>query len=90
MPEHTPTPWRQWQKWPDKIRSNNGLEIATCHISSEDAAFIVKAVNYHERLVELLDEYVRANKGAHIGHCHEKSRCWICKARVLLAEMGDD
>lgn len=60
MSEHSPTPWQQsWAGFVDAkgafigpVKSSNG------DFSDADAAFIVRAVNYHARMVALLKEAV--------------------------------
>lgn len=64
---HTPTPWRV-EEWPDDIMDSEGMAVATTDTSgisrvlpeevrAANAAFIVRAVNNHDKLVEALRWY---------------------------------
>lgn len=61
-PQHTPTPWKIEESYVGArymVRSAHGDETAMTRYR-EDAAFIVRAVNCHEELVEALKGAVRA------------------------------
>ena len=62
-------------------------------ISSEDAAFIVKAVNHHEELVEvvkdLLVQYAGTFKLAYNRDVLTDGNPYATKARLLLAKLED-
>ena len=58
-PQHTPTPWRI-SDTPDAIVSINGSVIINrMSISEANAAFIVKACNNHDLIVELLNYVIK-------------------------------
>lgn len=46
-------PWRTDDPYPDVILDSTGEEVASCY-SNDDCAFICKAVNNHQALVEAL------------------------------------
>ncbi len=55
---HTPTPWKVFRTNMGNvaaIETSNPGEIVAGLVRGEDAAFIVLACNYHERLVEILE-----------------------------------
>jgi hypothetical protein len=66
MAEHTPTPWyadedsREGMEWNIHIVQHDNPNNRVCFMTSDgpseaNAAFIVKAVNNHDKLVEALD-----------------------------------
>lgn len=55
--QHTPTPW-EFDKEHSAIIDKNGMGIAG-NVDDADAAYIVKAVNCHEELVEALQAIMR-------------------------------
>lgn len=68
--KHTPIPWRVDPSFPHDVQSESGLEIATVNPEVmtggkkpkdasevvENAEFIVRAVNSHDALLEMLYE----------------------------------
>ena len=63
-PQHTPTPWHQVDNTGALVIDLNGNVMAHCAVQDElpmterqaNAAFIVRAVNSHEELIEALKE----------------------------------
>lgn len=54
MDKHTPTPWILDGDW---ILKDDDTPVAAAHVNAEaNAAYIVRACNAHERLVEALKE----------------------------------
>jgi hypothetical protein len=53
--KHTPGPYRYDETWAI-IYGANGAELAACHSSPADAAFIVRACNAHDDLVAVLED----------------------------------
>jgi len=89
MSEHTPTPWLK--PCEDEVgvisRADDQsygmrVPILTCHSanSEADADFIVKAVNYHDRLREALCNMVKP---------HGVTAHHFDQARALLAELDN-
>ena len=78
--QHSPTPWHQDSSpWIIKQKEEDDEVVATCHgvgsIPNANAAFIVRAVNSHDALVEavnLLFTEVKAMNEKKIGpySCH--------------------
>ena len=70
------------------VRSAAGRRIAV-DLTLDEAAYVVKAVNFHERLVMVLRGLssipaVRATLGEHhVTSCN----CYLCTARALLADL---
>ena len=91
---HTPTPW-----YFDELRGNDGMgyvcgpadEVITHHgdhslsqgINQANAAFIVRACNAHEELVEAARTTVRV---AEAGPVIERNKPHYVKARAALAQ----
>jgi hypothetical protein len=75
--EHTPTPWKVSQTGKFVMHSRPGTLINVCEASEEDAAFIVKAVNAYEEVLQLA-RFIR--DGGDIDIAQETAREIIAKA----------
>lgn len=72
MDKHTPTPWEISEpilgnKYAVWTRNHSDFEgprvVIPRKLSKEDAAFIVRAVNAHEDILNMLKSYVKATDG---------------------------
>jgi hypothetical protein len=64
-PQHTPMPWEAHEDWDKTVELFGGdppdkFKNITHILSWEDAAFIVRAVNAHEALIEAMRSAIRA------------------------------
>ena len=60
-PTHTPTPWRVVNETIIVRLEYDGKDAAICDVrtGAADAAFIVRAVNAHEELIETMKAAIR-------------------------------
>lgn len=59
---HTPTPWEVDPENENSIQHALSKRLILHHVGAFDAAFIVRAVNAHEELVEVLGDLLDAVK----------------------------
>lgn len=96
---HTPTPWKVDESQPEQLAviedNEDGEGICEMDHSVKDpvacqanAAFIVQAVNAHERLVSALQDCLQALRHAPIEGCYGKDARY--KAEQVLAELEGD
>ena len=85
QPTHTPTPWKVSQTGKFVMHSKPGTALNVCEASVEDAAFIVHAVNTHDRLVLLVKDFMEYN-----GKFFDVDAQCLCKrgAEILVAAEG--
>lgn len=93
MSEHTPTPWYKDPDLPQAVTDDhNPRVIATCQ-QSIDAAFIVRACNAHDALVEACKKVLRDHRAQlpseaadlYCGGC-ECPQCQMIRAAIAKAE----
>jgi len=91
MSKHTPTPWAL-DKYGDVVHSAKGQVCITAFALScgprnkeaeANARHIVKAVNYHERLREALDDLYS------IAYAYAPHRASVTRAAELLTELDN-
>ena len=93
--EHTPTPWAVGARAFLRVETSDGKTVATTGSDSDlrdqweaNAAFIVKAVNAHDALVEALEDLLSdverqmKNPSHHVPFSYRK-------AKDLLASVGN-
>ena len=98
-PKHTPTPWGHGSRLLDitsGMRTIASIRCASEHpaieeCAHEDAALIIRAVNYHDRLVETLSRLLReidycADDGTFSAE-HVCGNAAVQAARALLDEV---
>ena len=92
--KHTPTPWKSnsMEIFTDAGKTSKRIAFATGYAQGDqntldeiraNAAFIVKAVNMHDELVEALQEWLDEADRLGIGKCKgwEKARAILEKAK---------
>lgn len=90
MTNHTPTPWKANK---NHILDSNGDSIAHVNFGDgeisayQDAAFIVTAVNFHDRLCDALDDLLSTEECVCIEAELEKGNCSVCTYEKLLEEI---
>ena len=97
--EHSPLPWHVWSAdvCVQGIYAANGDRIVETDSGvyppeSNDAAYIVRCVNAHDKLVEALREistHCTVKDCDDSGCCKSHKACAVCIARVALAASGE-
>lgn len=85
MTEHSKLPWRISKFFPEIVMGADGSWAADCvnfHCSKANAAFIVKACNAHDELVEALTRIANGD-GVYGAQAHEYKTI----ARAALAKL---
>jgi len=91
--KHTPTPWEIKEGWSGHIFGPNHEMISRamdCRKSSaqENAAFIVRAVNSHEALLEVAKDLVKLEADRLKGFLkRDDYECRMATARKIIAQV---
>ncbi len=92
-PQHTPTPWKLHDMETATVVGPDHLAIADCNARSrstdeciENAAYIVRAVNCHQELLESLREVTAMLEGAYDGKEDEEVTLAVTSALKAIAK----